>query len=123
MMQVGVWFWALFLPKPSWLASSQSLMHRALGRAGVLSLGWESWPQTANERRNGGGLSEAELASFLGLCSSLLGSDGALSSQPGHGASLLAQSPLASGFLVNGCLSNLAVATRKGKEAVLRSTA
>lgn len=98
-------------------------MHRALGRAGVLSLGWESWPQTANERRNGGGLSEAELASFLGLCSSLLGSDGALSSQPGHGASLLAQSPLASGFLVNGCLSNLAVATRKGKEAVLRSTA
>lgn len=59
--------------------------------------------------------------SWLYCC--LLGSDGALSSQPGHGASLLAQFPLASGSVANGCQNNRAVATRKGKEAVLRLVA
>lgn len=40
---------------------------------GVLSLGWESWPRTADEWRNGSRLSEAELAGFLGFAAAFWG--------------------------------------------------
>lgn len=40
---------------------------------GTLSLGWESWPKAAEEWSNGGRLSEAELAGFLGSVAALWG--------------------------------------------------
>lgn len=67
-----------------------------------------------------GSRSEAELPDFLG-CSCLLGSEGALSSQSGHGVSLLAGLPLASRSVAYGCQGG--GATREGKVVVPRSEA
>nr|KAF6505941.1 hypothetical protein HJG63_007821 [Rousettus aegyptiacus] len=55
---------------------------RVLGK-GRPKLGWESWPEALSELEELGAdlkyCLRAELAGFLGLCSCLLGSEGALS--------------------------------------------
>lgn len=90
-------------------------------RKGTLSLGWESWPKATDEWRNGvDGLRLSCQVSWA-LCNCLLRSEGALSSQPGHGASLLAGLPLASRSVAYGCQGG--GATREGKVAVPRSEA
>lgn len=97
--QVGVWCWPPFL-KLSQGVSSQRLVPRCRGRAGQ-SVGGSPGPKPQVSGGIGGGLEipswvlglGAEPAGFLGLCSCLLGSEGAHPHQPGHGASLLAGLP------------------------------
>lgn len=89
----------------SGLSSSQSHFGLPVPKAacigkGVLSLGWESWLNTADEWSNGG--REAELAGFLGFAAAFWGQTvHSLASQVM--GPLLAQFPLASGSVVNGC--------------------
>lgn len=59
-------------PKASLACQFPKPHARGIGK-GVLSLVWEPWAQTADKRRTGGGLSEAELARFLGFATAFWG--------------------------------------------------